>query len=92
MKLTKQRVMIIKKGNEENGTSIRVYETDKGERFIAEKDLKRAAKRLGCNLNQTRLHPNTGYAIGTGRLPVKRVEPYVLTETAVIGATFFDYN
>ncbi len=92
MKITKTRVCIVRKGAEEHGTTIRLYESNGGVQFVNEKDLRRAAKRLGCNLNETRLHPDTGYAIGTGRLSVRRVEPGVLTETAVIGTDFFDYN
>lgn len=91
MKITTTRVRIVR-GDEDNGTTIRLCESDSGKLFVAEKDLRRAAKRLGCNLNETRLHSSTGYAIGTGRLSVRRVEPGVLTEIAVIGTDFFNYN
>lgn len=64
------RVALIENGREAKSTSVLVRETKAGDLYIQEASVRRAAKRLGCDVKSLRLHPQTGYAVGTAKFNV----------------------
>lgn len=90
---TMKQICLVMKGSEApQGAVVRLNKTSKGDPYLKEEAVVRAAKRLGCPVEKLRLAPGTGYAIGTERLDVVSGARSHYPLFGVIGTFFFDIN